>query len=419
LSLHKEVYLTIDIFFVSKIPFFITLSRKIDFTSNTHLASRKLEGVYKAFKIIYALHRRRGFKITTVSADGEFEPLAAMIAADPDAPRVNLTSQGEHVPEIERRICVVKERVRALRHSLPFQKIPKIMITNLVLHVTKQLTFFSTKAGVIQTMSPRMIMLGESLDYKKHLSLQFGEYCQVHEQDEPRNSQSPRTAGAIGLGPCGNLQGGYRFMSLQTGKRLTRYAWDAIPMPNTVIARVNLLGKDQPEEITFCDRHGRTIGDVELPGVDPGEDHRGEVVIAPFDGPAEDSDLTTPTDLPMPFAPPKDPFPEPDVGPQEPAPTEEVGTLIEPAPDPVQAPPVVEPTAPDPAALPVQAETPRVRRSTRQRVQAKPAYEPRFSGKKYGVAASRVEEPDVLNPDSHMMFSQLTEDVPLRQLQLS
>jgi hypothetical protein len=112
--MHKDVYLTMDIFFVVKIPFFLTLSRKIDFTSVAHLANQKLESVYQAFNEVYAYYRRRGFKITTVNADGEFEPLAALLAADPEAPNINLTSQGGHVPEIERRIKVVKERARAL-----------------------------------------------------------------------------------------------------------------------------------------------------------------------------------------------------------------------------------------------------------------------------------------------------------------
>jgi hypothetical protein len=147
---------------------------------------------------------------------------------------------GGQVPEIEQWIRVVKQRARALRHSLRFTKIPRIMIINLVLQVAKQLTFFPTKAGISETFSPRMLMLGEKLDYKKHLRLQFGEYCQVHEQDEPRNSQASRTKGAICLGPCGNQQGGYRFMSLHSGQRITRYAWDAIPMPDNAIARVNL-----------------------------------------------------------------------------------------------------------------------------------------------------------------------------------
>ena len=53
-----------------------------------------------------------------------------------------------------------------------------------------------------------MIMTGETLDYKRHLCLQFGEYCQVHEEDAPRNSMNPRTQGAICMGPSGNKQRG-------------------------------------------------------------------------------------------------------------------------------------------------------------------------------------------------------------------
>ena len=202
------------------------------------------------------------------------------------------------------------------------------MIINLVLHVVKQLTFFPTKAGISETFSPRMLMIGEKLDYKKHLTLQFGEYCQVHEQDEPRNSQAPRTKGAICLGPCGNKQGGFRFMSLNSGHRITRYAWDAIPMPDSDIARVNLLGKDQPEELTFYDRRGRPIGDVELPGVDPGEERDGPEIL---EIPTEENDHNPPINPPMRFAPPPDPFPDPDVGPPEPTNDVEVQPLLQPA----------------------------------------------------------------------------------------
>jgi hypothetical protein len=137
-----------------------------------------------------------------------------------------------------------------------------------VLNAVKLLNFFLTKGGVSDTMSPKTIMSGETLDYKKHLSLQIGQYCQVHEEDTPRNSQRPRTKGAISLGPSGNLQGGFKFMALNTGQKIVRRSWDAIPMPDTVIARVNELGSDQPKQLIFTDRHGRLIGDVETPGVD-------------------------------------------------------------------------------------------------------------------------------------------------------
>jgi hypothetical protein len=42
LKLHKELFLTTDIFFVNKIPFFLTLSRKICFMDVNHLTFRTL-----------------------------------------------------------------------------------------------------------------------------------------------------------------------------------------------------------------------------------------------------------------------------------------------------------------------------------------------------------------------------------------
>jgi hypothetical protein len=101
---------------------------------------------------------------------------------------VNLASANENEPEIERRIQVVKERCRATRHSLPFEIIPTLMTIHIVLNVVKLLVFFSTKGGVSDTLSLMTIMSGKNLDFKKHLSLQIGQYFQVHEEETPRNS---------------------------------------------------------------------------------------------------------------------------------------------------------------------------------------------------------------------------------------
>jgi hypothetical protein len=143
------------------------------------------------------------------------------------------------------------------------------------LHCTKGLQavdFFPTKGGGSDTLIPKTIMSGETLDYKKHLSLQLGQYCKVHEEDNPRNSQIARTKGTISLGPSGNLQGGFKFMALNSGKKIVRHSWDVITMPDLVIDRVNALCRDQPHHMTFTDRHGCLIGDVEIPGVDDQEE---------------------------------------------------------------------------------------------------------------------------------------------------
>jgi hypothetical protein len=154
----------------------------------------------------------------------------------------------------------VKERCRETRHSLPYERIPKLVTIHIVLNVVKLLNFPPTKGGVSYTLSPKTIMPGETLDLKKHLSLQIGQYCQVHEEDTPQNSQVARTKGAISLGPSGNVQCGFKFMALNSGKKIVRRSWGVIPLPDVVINRGNELGKYQPRLMTFMDRSRRLIG---------------------------------------------------------------------------------------------------------------------------------------------------------------
>jgi hypothetical protein len=121
-----------------------------------------------AFKEIYQYYLQRGFHITMVHADGEFAPLKVLIESLPGGPMVNLAIPNEHVTEIERRIQVVKERSRAARHSLPFQRIPKLLMIHIVLNAVKMLNFFPMKGEISDTCSPKTIMSGETLNYKKH-----------------------------------------------------------------------------------------------------------------------------------------------------------------------------------------------------------------------------------------------------------
>ena len=385
--LHKEVYLTVDIFFVNTIPFFLSLSRKISFTAVNHLANRKVPNVFKAFKEIYVYYMQRGFRITTVSADGEFAPLKSLIEMLPGGPRVNLTSANEHVPEIERRIRVVKERCRSTRHSLPFNKIPKIMVIYIVMNNVKMLNFFPPKGGVSDVLSPKTIMSGETLDYKKHLCLQFGQYCQVHEETEPRNGQTARTKGAISLGPSGNLQGGYKFMALDTGAKIVRRSWDVIPMPDIVIKRVNTLGINQPEVLTFTDRQGQSIGVDKIPGVDTADTNTDEIP-----GVIQEPVIIDNIEIPGVTAVEND-------TPQQ----IEINDLDIPE---TNTDPIIEENIIDDTEYPVVTEQPQEpRRTGRVRTQTK-SYTPSMSGSKYSFAVTQLENNGVLNPDAHMFVQE-------------
>jgi hypothetical protein len=76
--------------------------------------------------------------------------------------------------------------------------------------VTKQLNLFPVKGGLSSKLSPKQIMSGEVVQYK-FCAMGFGQYCQIHEEDQPCNGMVARTHGAILLGPSGNAQGAISF----------------------------------------------------------------------------------------------------------------------------------------------------------------------------------------------------------------
>jgi hypothetical protein len=111
--------------------------------------------------------------------------------------QLNVVSAGEHVPEIERYIRTVKETVRCIYNSLPFKRMPPLLILEMVKSSVQCLNNFPPHAGVFETMSPRAIVTGATVDYNKHCNIEFGAYVQTHEEHD--NSMASRVTGAIAL----------------------------------------------------------------------------------------------------------------------------------------------------------------------------------------------------------------------------
>ena len=104
-------------------------------------------------------------------------------------------------------------------------------------------------------------MIGQEIDYNKHVRLEFGEYVQTHEEHD--SSMTDRTLGAICLGPTGSERGTHWFMCVASGARITRSRWTKLPMPKEVIRRVSEIGRLQgaPITLTFGDQHAHEIED--------------------------------------------------------------------------------------------------------------------------------------------------------------
>jgi hypothetical protein len=141
----------------------------------------------------------------------------------------------------------------------------------------------------MEELSPRTIVVGQSVDYSKHCKYEVGEYVQVHEEHD--NSMIPRTSGALALRPTGNSQGNWLFMSLTTGRILNRTHATKLPMPNEVIDRVHQLARRQKMNpgLVFTDRNGETRLDDYDP--DDDEDQDDGSYHPSHDGDEEDDDV--------------------------------------------------------------------------------------------------------------------------------
>ena len=173
--------------------------------------------------------------------DGQFEPLRGNLAEL--GILLNTASNDEHVPEIERQIRTVKERTRSIYCTLPFNKMPRRLIIEMVYAANYWLNMFPRQGGVSKTLNPRALLTGKTWSYTTHCKLEFGDYVQTHEEHD--NSMAARTIGAIALRPTGNTQGGYFFYSLTTGRVLNRGRWTSLPMPNEVINRVHRMARQE------------------------------------------------------------------------------------------------------------------------------------------------------------------------------
>ncbi len=206
----------------------------------------------QALKAMHNFNLQRGFQIVFIKGDGEFKPLEEFMPELYGAPRLNLTSANKHVPELERKIRVIKELVRPVMYGMPFNAVPPIICVSAVLFVIKQLNLFPVKGCMLANYSPKQIMSGEVVHYK-FCSLPFGVYCQVSEEAQPRNSLAPRTQGALALGPSGNVQGGHKFYTLNTGMVVVQQDWKVLPMPPSVIDCIHSKAQGQPAQSIFAD----------------------------------------------------------------------------------------------------------------------------------------------------------------------
>jgi hypothetical protein len=225
LEQHRQVVLTADVMFVNGVPFLVSLARGLNLITAEFLPTRTAKSLGSRIDQIKHLYARGGFKVGTILMDNEFKKIRPFV---PEL-HINTTAAREHVPEVERRIRLIKEWGRGILNTLPFKWMPQVILIELIYHVVLWLNAFPSKSGISESLLPRELVLRHRLDFNKHCCAPFGSYCETHEEPSPTNNMAPRSTPAIVLGPTGNLQGTYKFFSLETGKKNQTSAVHYVP----------------------------------------------------------------------------------------------------------------------------------------------------------------------------------------------
>ena len=260
---YPTVQIAVDFFFVNGIPFFHSISTKLQYRTVNSCVSRSKSVIIQSIKQVIALYRKRGFEVTDILGDGEFNNQDIRDAVHPVL--IQITPPEEHQPEVERSIRLIKERSRSATHSVPFRRYPKVMTTNLVKSVVMWLNAFPSTSGISRDVSPASIVEGRSKPNMNIARVPFGSYAICY--TKTTNTMKSRAIRGIALMES-NETGGHYFMNLTSGKKVNCFKWEELPIDDEVISRVNKLAKDenQPEmEIGYPDfewEHGHEIQDT-------------------------------------------------------------------------------------------------------------------------------------------------------------
>ena len=245
----KQQDLEVDLMFAAGIGFLISVSRPLGMTVVNHLAGKGAPMLLKALKNVLKLYEQRGFQLQRITVDGESgivqldEWLATHnIQLDPRAP-------GEHAKVVERKIRLIKERVRCHLSTLPF-KLAYSLLKWLVMYCVYNINMIPYHDGAGYWVTPREMFTGRKCNRKRDL-YSFGEYVQVKTVDgvDSNSVELPRTEGGIVLLPTRCIDGGVIILLLRSMRVVRRTQMSRLPMPDTVIQYLTAFALSQKKQI--------------------------------------------------------------------------------------------------------------------------------------------------------------------------
>ncbi|VEU33958.1 unnamed protein product [Pseudo-nitzschia multistriata] len=257
LDRYGKVMLHVDIMTVNGIQFFHSISRHLRFRTTRAVTNMRQSTLLDCVVSLIGQYRTRGFIVTQISGDNQFECLRDDLLKLSPPVDVHCVAAGQHEPTIERSNRTLKETVRCYVNHLPYKKLPKRCVIELIYAATYWLNCRTT--GVHRTKSIREIMTGVCLNAGEDCKFQFMEPILAH-VDDTDNTMKARAVDALYLRPTGSITGGFYAFDLNTCKRIHRKSATPTPLTKTIIRQVTQIAEAQkmPRGVSFGDATGNT-----------------------------------------------------------------------------------------------------------------------------------------------------------------
>ena len=234
--IRQDQTLFIDIMFINKRLYLVGICHPSNHVMVKRLVAKDTRTVAKALKGMLVYMESTGCKVAEIQCDKESAietgSIQELIGLAPN-------TSSDSIKVVERLIRTIKERIRGLLNTLPYE-CPDTVLDYMVYNIVYYLNLVPTSTCT-DMRSARERLTGRIMDAKTDLRYGFGEYVQTIDNSTD-NSMRERTKGGIALLPTGNKDGSWHFMLLQTWEPAKRLRAESMPMPDTVVDYISAKG---------------------------------------------------------------------------------------------------------------------------------------------------------------------------------
>ena len=268
---YHDVHLSIDVMHVNGITFLISFSKHIGLIQSYCIRKSNKQKYLDGILAMLIMYRsRQPLQVTTMEADGAFEAIRQDLQDKPYEIALTTCDADRHVEIIERQIRFVKERIRSVRMMLPYKRLPKRFLIELVSKVTVLMNSLPKKGGIHRIMSPRELVTGKKLRVPEH---HIGQYVQGLTGGN-NDTGKERSVDALYIGRADNGSGHTVFkLSTKQVVSVNRVKVISPTVDHIKFVEDMAEAEGQPEGLEFADINGKiTLEDFMEAINDDGDD---------------------------------------------------------------------------------------------------------------------------------------------------